>query len=45
MRRERVRELHYITDIQNLSSILANGLLCHQRASLVPHRSVASEEI
>jgi hypothetical protein len=45
MRRERVRELHYITDARNLGSILAMGLLCHQRAGAVPHQSVASEEI
>src|SRR5690348_11779452 len=45
MLRRRVKELHYITHVDNLASICARGVLSHQRARRVRHRSVASEEI
>lgn len=45
MRREELAELHYITAIVNVPSILAGGILSHRRASKVSHRSVAKKEI
>lgn len=45
MDRDEVKELHYITTMDNLGSILQRGILCHNRARRVPHRSIASEEV
>lgn len=45
MRREELAELHYITAIENVPSILSQGILSHRRASKVKHQSVAKEEI
>ncbi|MDW8309796.1 MAG: DUF4433 domain-containing protein [Verrucomicrobiales bacterium] len=45
MRREDVKELHYIAPIGNVASILKHGLLSHNRAKRVLHRSVAMPEI
>jgi hypothetical protein len=45
MRREELDELHYITPIENVPSILQHGLLSHRRAASVPHSSVAMEVI
>lgn len=45
MERHELRELHYITPIANLASILTHGLLSHVRAAEHPHLSVAMEEI
>ncbi len=45
MKREDLRELHYITPIANLISILENGILSHKRAASIPHESVAMREI
>lgn len=45
MNREDVTELHYITPIANVASILKYGLLSHNRAEKVLHRSVAMSEI
>lgn len=45
MNRDDLTELHYITAIENLPSILKRGLLSHQRVSKILHRSVAMEEI
>lgn len=45
MDRKDVRELNYITPIQNLPSILENGILSHKLASKILHRSVAMDEI
>jgi ssDNA thymidine ADP-ribosyltransferase, DarT len=45
MDRDEVRELHFITSIDNVGSILMRGILCHNRARRVPHRSVASESV
>lgn len=41
MNRADLRELHYITPIENVPSILEVGVLSHARASRVRHRSVA----
>lgn len=45
MNRGDLTELHYITAIENLPSILRLGLLSYQQASRVRHRSVAMHEI
>lgn len=38
-------ELQYITDISNVSSIMAKGILSHNLAKRLPHKSVAMAEI
>jgi hypothetical protein len=45
MRREDLPELHYITPIENVPSILEHGILSHQRAARLAHRSVAMHQI
>ncbi len=40
-----VRELYYITHIDNISSILTDGILSHTRASGRLHTSVAMEDV
>jgi hypothetical protein len=45
MRRDELEELHYITAIENVPSVLERGILSHRRASRLEHRSVAMEEI
>jgi hypothetical protein len=45
MTREELLELHYITPIANVSSILARGILSHRRAAGVQHVSVAKQEV
>jgi ssDNA thymidine ADP-ribosyltransferase, DarT len=45
MDRDEVKELHFITSIGNLDSILMRGILCHNRARRLAHRSVASESV
>lgn len=45
MRREDLEELHYITPIANVPSILRYGILSNRRASRVRHSSVAMKEI
>jgi hypothetical protein len=40
-----VKELHYITAIENAPSILANGIVSNRRATAIPHNSVASSVI
>lgn len=45
MNRADVLELHYIAPVSNLKSMLELGLLCHEQASKLPHRSVAMAEI
>jgi hypothetical protein len=45
MNRDDINELHYITPIANVPSILQHGLLSHSRAQQVVHRSVAMAEI
>jgi len=45
MRREDLAELHYITHISNLPSIMRNGILSHRRAERIRHVSVALEEV
>lgn len=45
MTRQEVKELHYITPIENIPSILQHGILCHRLAKKVIHRSVAMPEV
>jgi hypothetical protein len=45
MKREEVKELHYITAIENVASILQRGILSHRRAERVAHSSVAMQEV
>lgn len=45
MRREELDELHYITPIVNVASILSRGILSHTLAERIPHNSVAMQEI
>jgi len=45
MDRDKVAELHYITSIENLASILERGILSHNRAARLKHRSVALEDV
>jgi hypothetical protein len=45
MKREELEELHYITPIENVASILSQGIVSHRLAGRIPHRSVAMEEI
>lgn len=45
MERHELEELHYITPICNISSILRHGILSHARARRVGHQSVAMEEM
>lgn len=45
MKRSDVKELHYITHIDNLKSICEHGVLCHNRAMKMKFTSVANGEI
>src|SRR5262249_8978985 len=45
MNRGDVTELHYITAIANVPSILRHGILSHTRAEQLAHDSVAMPEI
>ncbi|MEW6544695.1 MAG: DarT ssDNA thymidine ADP-ribosyltransferase family protein [Nitrospirota bacterium] len=45
MNRADIAELHYITPIENVSSILEHGILSNRQAACVSHTSVAMEEV
>src|SRR5260221_200438 len=45
MERHELDELHYITPISNIASILLHGLLSHIRVAKLKHTSVAMQEI
>jgi len=45
MERHELTELHYITPIANVPSILEKGILSHNQAKQVHHESVAMNEI
>lgn len=45
MRRDELRELHFITPIDNVVSILSLGILSHRLAQRIQHLSVAMDEI
>jgi len=40
-----ITELHFITPIENVASILDRGILSNRRAARLTHRSVAMEEV
>lgn len=45
MERRELEELHYITPICNVPSIMQHGILSHARAARLAHRSVAMPEM
>ena len=45
MERAKLKELHYITHVDNVASICAKGILSHRLASRVGHKSVADAEV
>jgi len=45
MKREDIKELHYITHIDNLLSISKNGILSHEKSKKMQHKSVANTEV
>ena len=45
MRRDDVAELHYIAAIENIPSILSRGILSYRRAAMLPHRTVAMQQV
>lgn len=45
MLRSRVTELHYITPVANLGSIVTHGVLSHNLAKLLPHVSIADADV
>lgn len=45
MDRKVVGELHYITSVENLESIMRRGIVSHTRAEQFSHRSVALQEV
>jgi hypothetical protein len=45
MKRSDLHELHYITPIQNVPSIMNHGILCLHKAKRLDHASVAMQEI
>lgn len=45
MHRDDLEELHYITPINNIPSILQHGILSHKRADRMDHETVALQEV
>jgi ssDNA thymidine ADP-ribosyltransferase DarT-like protein len=45
MEREQLKELHYITHVDNAQSICNRGLLSHRRAKRFRHESVADPQV
>jgi hypothetical protein len=45
VKREELSELHYITPIENIRSIMEEGMLSNRRSRGIAHRSVAMAEI
>lgn len=45
MKRSDLAELHFITPIANVPSIVEHGILCHKKAKKLAHHSVAMPEI
>jgi hypothetical protein len=45
MKRSDIKELHFISPIENLASILEYEILCHNGAKELHHQSVAMNEI
>ncbi len=40
-----IKELYFITDISNITSIMSNGILSHNEAHRVNHRSIAEQGV
>ncbi len=45
MNREDLAELHYITLIANIPSILTHGILSHRQVVRLTHESVAMQQV
>ena len=45
MDKDRVTELHFITSFENVASILATGIRCHNHMKTLEHKSVADPEV
>lgn len=45
MERHEIDELHYITALVNLPSIVEQGIACHRDAARMPHVSVADADV
>lgn len=45
MRAEELDELHYITPVENIPSILRRGIVSHRKAAALSHLSVADSDI
>lgn len=45
MKRSELPELHYITMVSNVSSIMSHGILCHRAAQRIRHHSIAMNAI
>lgn len=45
MTRDQLDELHFISPVDNVASVLQHGILCHNHAGRVTHHSVAMPEI
>ena len=45
MNRADLPELHYIAPIENVPSIIRHGILSHERAARLKHRSVAMQDV
>jgi hypothetical protein len=45
MKRTQVKELYYITHVDNVRSLVENGILCHNKAQSFKHKSIADEKI
>lgn len=45
MQRNEIKELHYITHIDNISSILCRGILSHQAVQRLPHKTVHDKKV
>jgi hypothetical protein len=45
MKRNELEELHYITTIRNVPSIMSKGILSHKLVRKIDHNSVAMEVI
>jgi hypothetical protein len=43
--RSQLTELHFITPLANLASVMEHGIVSYERAAKLPHQSVAMEEI
>ncbi len=45
MQLDDVRELYFITDISNVASIMREGILSHNEAQRIHHRSIAEQRV